>query len=87
MPVVQRGGEVHVPGSAELPLRPAAPEAAGRPPVPGVRAQGPGEQLRAQAQGEAACQGREMSFRTGSSDLLWGLVSVATQEAARLAPD
>ena len=65
MPVVQRGGEVHVPGSAELPLRPAAPEAAGRPPVPGVRAQGPGEQLWAQAQGEAARQGREMSFRIG----------------------
>jgi hypothetical protein len=82
VPVVQRGGEVHVPGSAELPLRPAAPEAAGRPTVPGLRAQGPGEQLRPQAQGEAARQGREMSFRIGSSALLWGLVSVAASSSA-----
>jgi hypothetical protein len=59
--LVQRGGQVHVPGSAELSLRPEAPEAARRSPVPGLRAQGPGEQLRAQAQGEAARQGHDVS--------------------------
>jgi hypothetical protein len=61
VPLVQRGGAVHVPGSAELPLRVEAAEASRRPPVPGVRAQGARKQHGAQAQGEASCcQGRKM---------------------------
>ena len=61
VPLVQRGGQVHLPVSAELPLRLAAPQAPWRPPVPGVRPQGSREQLWPSAQGEASCQGGEMS--------------------------